>query len=128
MAQKVAVGNLSTATTDEALREAFSSYGQVLDAIIMRDRDTGVSKGNGFVTYSNSGEAEAAIAELNGQVLDGNRITVTLAVAKGDGVVSGGVSGGAGGYSGGVYGSSGGYGGGCTGGVGAGGGFEGPGF
>ena len=99
---KIYVGNLSWTTTDDSLRQAFSSHGQVLDCIVMRDRDTGRSRGFGFVTYSTSQEADLAIAQFNEQELDGRRIKVNFANAR-----TGGGGGGGGGYSGG-----GGYGGG----------------
>jgi len=105
MSSKVYVGNLSWNTTDESLRQAFSSFGQILDSIVMRDRDTGRSRGFGFVTFGSAAEANAAIAGLNEQELDGRRIRVNLANARG----SGGGGGGGGGYGGG--GAGGGYGG-----------------
>ncbi|TFL04871.1 hypothetical protein BDV98DRAFT_501689, partial [Pterulicium gracile] len=74
--------NLSWTTTDDSLRHAFSAYGQVLDCIVMRDRDTGRSRGFGFVTYSTSQEADAAIAQFNEQELDGRRIKVNFANAR----------------------------------------------
>ncbi|KAF9117716.1 hypothetical protein BGW39_001861 [Mortierella sp. 14UC] len=108
MSAKLYVGNLSWNTTDDTLRQAFSEFGQVLDSIVMRDRDTGRSRGFGFVTFSSSSEADTAINGLNEQELDGRRIKVTLASAKGDG----GGQGGGGGYGGsGGYGGGGGYGG-----------------
>lgn len=79
---KIYVGNLSWTTTDDSLRHAFSAYGQVLDCIVMRDRDTGRSRGFGFVTYSTSQEADAAIAQFNEQELDGRRIKVNFANAR----------------------------------------------
>ncbi|KAL9540974.1 Cinnamyl-alcohol dehydrogenase Flavonol reductase/cinnamoyl-CoA reductase [Mucor bainieri] len=79
MSTKVYVGNLSWNTTDETLRQAFSDYGQVLDAIVMRDRDTGRSRGFGFVTYADPGSAEVAVNSLNEQELDGRRIKVNMA-------------------------------------------------
>ncbi|PPQ78884.1 hypothetical protein CVT26_011706 [Gymnopilus dilepis] len=82
--------NLSWNTTDETLRQAFSDFGQVLDSIVMRDRDTGRSRGFGFVTYSSSQEADAAIGGLNEQELDGRRIKVNLANARGGGGGGGG--------------------------------------
>jgi len=115
MSAKVYVGNLSWNTTDETLREAFSNFGNVVDSIVMRDRDTGRSRGFGFVTYGSSGEAEAAIGGLNEQELDGRRIKVNLANARGGGGGrdGGGGGGGGGGYGGYPYGQSpGGYGGG----------------
>ncbi|CAL1707790.1 unnamed protein product [Somion occarium] len=83
MSAKVYVGNLSWNTTDESLRNAFADFGQILDSIVMRDRDTGRSRGFGFVTYSSGQEAQAAIAGLNEQELDGRRVKVNLANARG---------------------------------------------
>jgi len=111
MSAKVYVGNLSWNTTDDTLREAFSHYGNVVDSIVMRDRDTGRSRGFGFVTFSLDQEAESAIAGLNEQDLDGRRIKVNLANARGSGGGGGGYGGGGGGYGGGSYGGGGGYGG-----------------
>ncbi|KAM0236275.1 hypothetical protein ACHAP5_009407 [Fusarium lateritium] len=100
MSAKVYVGNLSWNTTDESLRQAFSDYGNVLDSIVMRDRDTGRSRGFGFVTYSSSQEAEWAVSSLNEQELDDRRIKVNLANARtgGGGGGGGGYQGGGGGY------------------------------
>ncbi|KAI0915778.1 hypothetical protein AcV5_003605 [Taiwanofungus camphoratus] len=115
MSAKVYVGNLSWNTTDDSLRQAFSAYGQILDSIVMRDRDTGRSRGFGFVTYSSGMEAQSAITNLNEQELDGRRIKVNLANARGGGGGGGGGysgGGGNGGYSGGGYSGGGGYGGG----------------
>lgn len=136
MSSKVYVGNLSWGTTDDTLREAFSQFGQVLDSIVMRDRETNRSRGFGFVTYGSSQEADAAIASMNEQDLDGRRIKVNLANAR----PSGGGFGGGGGYQqgggyggggGGYGGGQGGYGGGYTGGGGYGGqsgGYQGGGY
>ncbi|KAE8164466.1 hypothetical protein BDV40DRAFT_114191 [Aspergillus tamarii] len=99
---KVYVGNLSWGTTDDTLRAAFSEYGQITDSIVMRDRDTGRSRGFGFVTFSAEAEAEAAINALNEQELDGRRIKVNLANARPSGGARGGYNGG--GYGGGGYG------------------------
>ncbi|KZO92622.1 RNA-binding domain-containing protein, partial [Calocera viscosa TUFC12733] len=76
------IGNLSWNTNDETLRSAFSQFGQVLDCIVMKDRESGRSRGFGFVTYGTGQEAEAAIAGLNEQDLDGRRIRVNLANAR----------------------------------------------
>ncbi|KAI0829893.1 hypothetical protein BC628DRAFT_1359236 [Trametes gibbosa] len=114
MSTKVYVGNLSWNTTDDSLRSAFGNYGQILDSIVMRDRDTGRSRGFGFVTFSSAGEAQNAIQSLNEQELDGRRIKVNLANARGSG-------GGGGGYGGGGYSGGGGFGGGQGGGYGGGG-------
>ncbi|KAF5386128.1 hypothetical protein D9615_002399 [Tricholomella constricta] len=87
---KVYVGNLSWNTTDDTLRQAFSDFGQVTDSIVMRDRDTGRSRGFGFVTFVSAQEADAAINALNEQELDGRRIKVNLANARGGGGGGGG--------------------------------------
>ncbi|KAH7888333.1 hypothetical protein F5I97DRAFT_1851660 [Phlebopus sp. FC_14] len=110
MSAKIYVGNLSWNTTDDTLRQAFSQYGQVIDSIVMRDRDTGRSRGFGFVTYSSPIEAETAIASLNEQEIDGRRVKVNLANARGSGGGGGGGYGGGyggGGYGGGAYGGGG---------------------
>ncbi|KAG8726453.1 hypothetical protein FRC12_023391 [Ceratobasidium sp. 428] len=105
---KIYVGNLSWNTNDDTLRQVFSSYGNVLDSIVMRDRETGRSRGFGFVTYASEQEASGAIATANDQELDGRRIKVNLANARGSG---GGGQGGPGGF-----GAQGGYAGGMAGG------------
>ena len=108
------VRSIYRSTTDETLRDFFSSHGQILDSIVMRDRETGRSRGFGFVTYANADNATAAIEQLNDQELDGRRIKVNLANARGGGGNSyGGGGGGGGGYSaggGGGYGGQSGYG------------------
>ncbi|KDN46416.1 hypothetical protein RSAG8_04360, partial [Rhizoctonia solani AG-8 WAC10335] len=93
---KLYVGNLSWNTTDDSLREAFGEFGSVIDSIVMKDRETGRSRGFAFVTLSTDEEANAAIEGLNEQDLDGRRIRVNLANAR----PSGG-GGGGGGYGGG---------------------------
>ncbi|KAL4080194.1 glycine-rich rna binding protein [Scleroderma yunnanense] len=111
MSAKIYVGNLSWGTTDDTLRQAFSQFGQVVDSIVMRDRDTGRSRGFGFVTYSTPQEADTAISNMHEQELDGRRIKVNLANARpatGGGGYSAG--GGGGGYGGGYGGGAGGYG------------------
>jgi RNA recognition motif-containing protein len=131
MATKVYVGNLSWNTTDDSLRSAFERNNQVnpltvTDSIVMRDRDTGRSRGFGFVTFGSPEEAQSAIDNLNETELDGRRIRVNLANAR-----PGGGGGGGGGYSRG--GGGGGYGGGQGGGYGGGygdqqGGYQGGGY
>ncbi|KAJ7078897.1 hypothetical protein B0H15DRAFT_859650 [Mycena belliarum] len=106
---KIYVGNLSWNTTDDSLKNAFSEFGQVVDSIVMKDRETGRSRGFGFVTFNASQEADAAINGLNDQELDGRRLKVNLANARGGG---GGGGGGYGGGGGGYGGGGGGYGGG----------------
>jgi len=109
MSSKVYVGNLSWNTTDETLRDAFGQFGQVLDSIVMRDRETGRSRGFGFVTYGTPQEADTAIQNLNEQEIDGRRVKVNLANARGGGGGGGGgYGGGGGGYGGGGGGYSGG--------------------
>ena len=119
------VRSIYRSTTDETLRDFFSSHGQILDSIVMRDRETGRSRGFGFVTYAAEDHASQAINQLNDQELDGRRIKVNLANARagagggggagggsgyGSGGGSGGYGGGGSGYSGqGGYGGSGGY-------------------
>ncbi|KAI9638955.1 uncharacterized protein MKK02DRAFT_11042, partial [Dioszegia hungarica] len=94
------LGNLSWNTTDDLLHQAFSAYGQVTDCIVMKDRETGRSRGFGFVTYGSQPEAEAAIASMNEQELDGRRVRVNLANARPAGGAGGGggYGGGGGGY------------------------------
>jgi len=115
MSTKLYVGGLSWNTDDDLLRKTFEQYGQVEDSIVMRDRDTGRSRGFGFVTLSSAGEADAAINALNDQELDGRRIRVNHANARGGGGGGGGGGyrgGGGGGYQGGGGHGGGGYGGG----------------
>ncbi|KAF7300663.1 RRM domain-containing protein [Mycena chlorophos] len=79
---KLYVGNLSWNTTDDLLKEAFQQYGQVTDSVHMKDRETGRCRGFGFVTMSTPDEAQAAIAGLNEQELDGRRLRVNVAQGK----------------------------------------------
>ncbi|KAL4922908.1 hypothetical protein BDW62DRAFT_4864 [Aspergillus aurantiobrunneus] len=81
MSAKLYVGNLSWGTTDDGLRNAFSPFGQIIDVIVMRDRDTQRSRGFGFVTFGSPEEAEAATNALNEQELDGRRLKVNAANA-----------------------------------------------
>ncbi|CAE6468392.1 hypothetical protein RSOLAG22IIIB_04191 [Rhizoctonia solani] len=87
---KLYVGNLSWSTTDETLRHAFGEYGNVVDSIVMKDRETGRSRGFGFVTYESTDEANAAINALNGAEVDGRNLRVNLANARGSGGGGGG--------------------------------------
>ncbi|CAL1385820.1 unnamed protein product [Linum trigynum] len=114
------VGGLAWATTDEALLEAFSTYGNVVDSKIINDRETGRSRGFGFVTFGDEQSMKDAIAGMNGQNLDGRNITVNEAQSRGSGGGGGGFrsGGGGGGYGGGRR--EGGYGGGGGGGYGGG--------
>ncbi|KAJ8690205.1 hypothetical protein PTI98_011657 [Pleurotus ostreatus] len=80
MSFKIFVGGLSWNTTDDTLRQAFGEFGNVLDSIVINDRETGRSRGFGFVTYGTNEEAEAAIAGYDQQELDGRRIKVVVEV------------------------------------------------
>ncbi|KAH9025661.1 putative heterogeneous nuclear ribonucleoprotein G [Lactarius hengduanensis] len=108
MSAKIYVGNLSWNTTDETLSTAFAEFGQVLEANVMRDRDTGRSRGFAFVTFSSEDEANGAVAGMNEQELDGRRVRVNIANARGSG--GGGGGGGSGYGQQRSYGNSGGYG------------------
>ena len=107
MAKKLYVGNLSWGVTEDQLREMFTPYGTVQTAQVVMDRDTGRSKGFGFVEMGSEQEAQAAITGMNGQMVDNRALTVNEARPKED---RGGGGGGRGGYGGG--GGRGGYGGG----------------
>ena len=73
------VGNLSYDTTEEDLRKAFEEFGNVASSSVIKDRDTGKSRGFGFVEMSEDSEAQAAIAALNGKDLQGRTLTVNEA-------------------------------------------------
>jgi RNA recognition motif-containing protein len=107
MAHKLFVGGLNFATSNERLRELFAECGQVDSATVVTDRDTGRSRGFGFVEMGSAEEAETAISKYNGQEIDGRRLQVEKAKEGGGG---GGARRGGGGFGGG--GGRGGYGGG----------------
>jgi RNA recognition motif-containing protein len=107
MGKKLYVGNLSYDITEGELRELFAPHGAVQSAQIIMDRETGRSKGFGFVEMGTDEEAQNAIAAVNGQQNNGRPLTVNEAKPKED---RGGGGGGRGGYGGG--GGGGGYGGG----------------
>jgi len=124
MGNKLYVGNLAYSVRDESLQQAFSQFGTVQSAKVMMDRDTGRSKGFGFVEMGSDAEAQAAINGMNGQPLEGRAIVVNEARPReerpggftprgpyGGGGRSGG-GGGYGGAGGGGYGGGGGGGGG----------------
>ncbi len=73
------VGNLSREVTEKNLRHAFEGFGQVKDAKVITDKETGISRGFGFVEMPNSAEADAAISGLNAKLLNGQRIVVNKA-------------------------------------------------
>jgi len=83
MAKKLFVGGLSWDTTDASLRKAFALYGEITEAKVISDRDTGRSRGFGFVTFARDEDAKNAISKMNGASLDGRTITVNEAQEKG---------------------------------------------
>ncbi|MBI4862679.1 MAG: RNA-binding protein [Candidatus Riflebacteria bacterium] len=107
MSKKLFVGGLSWDTDDQGLRQAFAQFGEIVEAKVVTDRDTGRSRGFGFVTFTDENAANEARNKMNGQVLDGRTIKVDLANERPRG--GGGFGGGGGGYGGG---GGGGYGGG----------------
>lgn len=111
---KLFVGGLAWATRDDELYAAFGQYGEVTDAKVVMDRDTGRSRGFGFVTFANADDAQSARSAMDGSTLDGRTIRVDEATDRRGGGGGGGRRGGGGGYGGG----GGGYGGGGRGGYG----------
>lgn len=108
MPKKLFVGGLSWNTGDAELRGAFELHGQVTDAKVVTDRETGRSRGFGFVTFSDAGQADSAARALDGANLDGRTIRVNEAEQKprddrggGGGGYGGGRDGGGGGGRGG---------------------------
>ena len=124
------VANLPYSSGDDELRSQFEAFGSVDSATVIKDRDTGRSRGFGFVEMPNKEEAEAAIEQLNGTEMGGRPLTVNEARPRGErsggggggGYGGGGNRGGGGGYGGGGNRGGGGYGGGGGGGYGGGGG------
>ena len=118
MSTKLYVGNLSFNTSNEDLQELFAQAGTVESANVVEDRDTGRSRGFGFVEMSSAEEVKAAIEQLNGKEIDGRSLTVNEARPReersggGGGGNRGGGGGGRGGYGGGGGGNRGGGGGG----------------
>lgn len=111
LGKKLYVGNLSYGISNSDLERIFTAHGAVRSAQVITDRDTGRSKGFGFVEMSSDQEAQAAIAALNGKEVDGRSLTVNEARPQ-----QGPGGGGGGGYGGGGGGKRGGYGGGGGGG------------
>ena len=100
MAKKLFVGGLSWDTTDDGLRQAFASYGEVTEANVITDRDTGRSRGFGFVTFAQDEDAKTAISKMDGTSFDGKTTRVNEAQGKsprGGGRSGGGFGGGRGG-------------------------------
>ena len=133
MGNKLYVGNLAYSVRDDDLQQAFAQFGTVASAKVMMDRDTGRSKGFGFVEMGSDAEAQSAINGMNGQALDGRALVVNEARPReerpGGFGGGGGSRGGFGGGGGGRTGGGGGYGGGGGGyGGGGGGGSRGGGY
>ena len=101
MGKKLYVGNLTYAITDSDLEQLFAQHGSVESAQVIMDRDTGRSKGFGFVEMKTDQEASAAIAALNGKEVEGRSLTVNEARPKAEGGGRGGFGGGRGGHGGG---------------------------
>jgi RNA recognition motif-containing protein len=122
MGNKLYVGNLAYSVRDDDLQQAFAQFGTVTSAKVMMDRDTGRSKGFGFVEMGSDAEAQSAINGMNGQALDGRALVVNEARPReerpggfgggGGGGRSGGFGGGGGGGRSGGFGGGGGSGGG----------------
>jgi cold-inducible RNA-binding protein len=127
MGNKLYVGNLPYTVRDEDLQQSFSAYGSVNSAKVMMERDTGRSKGFGFVEMGSDAEAQAAVEGMNGQSLGGRSLVVNEArPMEARPPRTGGFGGPRGGGGGGGFGGGGGGGGGFGGGGGGDGGFRSP--
>ena len=84
MSQNLFIGSLAYATTDDTLKAFFETIGEVNSARVVTDRDTGRSKGFGFVEFADEANNQQAVDELNGKELDGRAINVSLARPKED--------------------------------------------
>lgn len=104
---KIYIGNMSFETTEETVRQAFETYGEITSINLISDRDTGRPKGFGFVEMANDEEAKAAIAGLNGTEVDGRTVNVNEARPRPEGGRGGG-GGSRGGFRGGNRGGGGG--------------------
>ena len=96
MNSRLFVGNLSFNTSEEAIRDAFAEFGEIVEAKLVTDRDTGRSRGFAFVELTSNEAAEKAIQEMNGALLDGRPLRVNLAEARRDSRGGGGGGGGGG--------------------------------
>ena len=103
MGNRLFIGGLSWDTDDGGLRAAFERFGALDDVKVITDRETGRSRGFGFVTFADAGDAQKAMEEMNGAVLDGRTLNVNEAQerARGGGGGGGGGRGGRGGGGGG---------------------------
>jgi cold-inducible RNA-binding protein len=90
MAQKLFIGGLAFSTSTERLREVFAAAGQVESAAVVTDRETGHSRGFGFVEMATAEEADQAITQFNGKDLDGRQLRVEKASGSGGGAPGGG--------------------------------------
>jgi len=108
MATNIYVGNLPWTTTNDELADMFSQYGQVTKAQVITDRETGRSRGFGFVEMTSEEEAQRAIDAMNNQDFNGRPLTVNIAKPREAGGGGGGGRGGFGGGGGGGYGAGGG--------------------
>lgn len=77
MSVRIYIGGLSFNITDDSLRDAFNNYGEIVDATIIRERETGLSRGFGFVTFSDDVSAQSAIDDLDGSEYEGRTITIS---------------------------------------------------
>lgn len=84
MSKKLFVGGLSFDTNDSGLKETFEKYGEVIEAKVITDRESGRSRGFGFVTLAEEDAADKAIEGMNGTELDGRSLTVNVAKARSD--------------------------------------------
>ncbi|MCB9557909.1 MAG: RNA-binding protein [Deltaproteobacteria bacterium] len=84
MSKKLFVGGLAWATTEAGLRDAFERFGEVVEAKVVLDRDTGRSRGFGFVTFAEDSAADSALNEMSGAELDGRTIRVDQAQSRND--------------------------------------------
>lgn len=82
MSKKIFIGGLSWGVTEDDLRSAFEDFGEIKDAKVVMDRETGRSRGFGFVTFLDEDAAEKAIAEMNGASIEGRPIRVSEAEEK----------------------------------------------
>jgi nucleolin len=83
MTSKLFIGNLGFSTDEAQLRSAFEAIGALVSAVVVKDRSTGQSRGFGFVEYRSGSDAERAMESLNGSMLDGRAIRVSVANERG---------------------------------------------
>lgn len=86
MSCKLFIGGLSWGTDDSSLRAKFEEFGAVADAVVIRERETGRSRGFGFVTFDEEASADAAISAMDNQLFDGRSIRVSKAQERQEGV------------------------------------------